>query len=254
MIAEAVDLARRRATREHARPDGARAGRLGAESWLRPGACAGRGSGAGATAVPRAGPRSGSRGRPNANGLNEERHRVRMHAARPLAAPVVAVERLPSSAPPVAVSQKYQRGNGSAARYGRALALFTGEVRWRSGPMRVLWRRSRFGLARSVLHVPHRSALRPVETSPLFPAQTSDVIPTRVRSRLKSRFATPTGAPSVKTGDNSAFGGLFLTGDLIVQRTKAPGPHGSWVSRLQHSCGAAEAGHRFRARRWGRRG
>ena len=100
VIAEAVDgadLARRRATREHARPDGARAGRLGAESWLRPGACAGRGSGAEATAVPRAGPRSGSRGRPNANGLNEERHRVRMHAARPLAAPVVAVERLPSS-------------------------------------------------------------------------------------------------------------------------------------------------------------
>lgn len=172
VIAEAVDLARRRATREHARPDGARAGRLGAESWLRPGACAGRGSGAGATAVPRAGPRSGSRSRPNANGLNEERHRVRMHAARPLAAPVVAVERLPSlPAPPVAVSQKYQRGNadnGRAARYGRALALFTGEVRWRSGPLRVLWRRSRFDLARCVFHVPRRSALHPAETSPLF--------------------------------------------------------------------------------------
>ena len=172
VIAEAVDgadLARRRATREHARPDGARAGRLGAESWLRPGACAGRGSGAEATAVPRAGPRSGSRGRPNANGLNEERHRVRMHAARPLAAPVVAVERLPSlPAPSVAVSQKYQRGNGRAARYGRTLALFTGEVRWRSGPLRVLRRRSRFDLARCVLHVPHRRALHPVETSRFF--------------------------------------------------------------------------------------
>ena len=165
VIAEAEDRADlASATREHARPDRTRPGRLGAESWLRVGACAGGERGGGATSVT-VRPRLDVHDRPNADGMNPERHRVRLHAMRrPNYRPLVAEHGKGQPENRVcAVSKKYAR-EASLGDPRDPLVLFTKEVRRRSGPLGTLRRRSWVTRARCALSRPHPRALHPDET------------------------------------------------------------------------------------------